>query len=348
MKSFYDILGVSNAATAEEIRRAYRVLARRYHPDVNPGRSSEERFKEIANAYATLSDAGKRRAYDAELGKRLQESVHSTFNKAHTAYKQAQKASGPTRSSTSAASRPQPTDNATRRTAPRPSAAKRVADSEITKIARLSRDTFKSIQDTVQKKLLRKQRAAQPTQPHLSIVEVSLNVVEAIRGVKKTIETVDGEGEQRKISVVIPPGAQPGSIIRFRRKDAPHEEVVLIMRVASHPFLSISHRGLTIEVPISVSESVAGARVQIPTLGEPVSVTIEPGTQSGHEVRLKEQGVLYRDGTRGDLIARFMVKTPELAEIPKSEGAKLKEKALELDACYAKGVRSSLPRSILQ
>jgi DnaJ-class molecular chaperone len=280
--------------------------------------------------------------------------VHSTFNKAHTAYKQAQKSSsGATRSSTtrssaSTDSRPQGADTTAKRPTPRPSTGKVVPDSEITKIARLSRDTFKSIQETVQKKLLRKQRAAQPTQPHLSIVEVSLNVIEAIRGVKKTIETVDGEGEHRKISVVIPPGAQPGSIIRFRRKDAPHEEVVLIMRVASHPFLSISHRGLTVEVPITVSESVAGARVQIPTLGEQVLVTIEPGTQSGHEVRLKEQGVLYRDGTRGDLIARFMVKTPELAEIPKSEGAKLKEKALELDAFYAKGVRSSLPRGILE
>lgn len=346
MKNFYDILGVSNAATPEEIRRAYRVLARRYHPDVNPGRNSEERFKEIAHAYATLSDVGKRRAYDAELGKRLHESVHSTFNKAHTAYKQAQRSSSAARNTTTV-KRPQTSGNATQKAAAKSASVKGIQDSDIQKLARLSRDTFRSIQETVQKKLLRKQRGAQTAQPHLSIVEVSLNVIEAIRGVKKTIETVDSEGDRRKISVVVPPGAQPGSIIRFRRKDAPHEEVVLVVRVASHPFLSMSQRGLTVEVPITVSESVSGARVQVPTLGEPLLVTIEPGTQSGHEVRLKEQGVLFRDGTRGDLFARFLIKTPDTTEEQKVDAAQLKEKAREFDKFYGRAVRSSLPRSIL-
>ena len=67
MENHYSVLGINNSATVEEIRRAYRILARRYHPDVNPGNSSEEKFKRISQAYDTLSNTEKRREYDTEL-----------------------------------------------------------------------------------------------------------------------------------------------------------------------------------------------------------------------------------------------------------------------------------------
>lgn len=96
------------------------------------------------------------------------------------------------------------------------------------------------------------------------------------------------------------------------------------------------------EIPLSVSEAVQGAKIQVPSLGDPLLVTVEPGAQSGSEVRLKGQGVRLADSSRGDLFIRFLVKLPES---PNAAG--LKEKCTELSAYYAHTVRQGLPRSIL-
>jgi curved DNA-binding protein CbpA len=79
MQDHYKTLGLSSAATREEIRRAYRVLARRYHPDVNPGNSTAERFREISRAYETLSDPERRKQYDSE--RETEESFSSAFDR---------------------------------------------------------------------------------------------------------------------------------------------------------------------------------------------------------------------------------------------------------------------------
>jgi DnaJ-class molecular chaperone len=336
MKTHYQILGLSAAASAEEIRRAYRVLARRYHPDVNPGKSSEERFKEIAQAYAILSDPTKRKSYDADLEKRLDDNAYaSTFERAHAAYQRAGKfqSTGSTKASAASGSRTgsarsqQQTDSA-RTTSTTPT--------DLTSFARLSRDTFRSIQQRVQSKLLGKKEKGPAKTTHISLVEVSLTIVEAIRGVRKAVEITDLEGIDRKISVIIPPGARQGSVVRFRRKDVPSEEVVLIVRIAPHPFISISVRGLTLDIPITVAEAVSGAKIQAPSLGE-------PRTQSGDEVRIKNKGILYRDGTRGDLFVRFQIKIPQA---PSRIG--LREMADEFNQYYEKPVRAGLPKSILE
>jgi DnaJ-class molecular chaperone len=175
------------------------------------------------------------------------------------------------------------------------------------------------------------------------LVEVSLSIVEAIRGVRKAVEITDLDGIERKISVIIPPGSRPGSVIRFRRKDVPTEEVVLIVRIAPHPFISISVRGLTLDIPITVQEAVSGAKIQIPSLGEPLLVVVDPGTQSGDEVRIRNKGILYRDGSRGDLLVRFQIKIPQ-----GSSRIGLTEKAEELSTFYEKPVRAALPKSILE
>jgi DnaJ-class molecular chaperone len=343
MKTYYQILGLSAAASAEEIRRAYRVLARRYHPDVNPGKSSEERFKEIAQAYAILSDPTKRKSYDADLEKRLQDNAYaSTFERAHAAYQRAGKftpsssdRASTTSGSRAASERPRQQTAATRSTSTTPS--------DLTGFARLSRDTFRSIQQRVQSKLLGKKEKGPPKTTHISLVEVSLSIVEAIRGVRKAVEITDLDGIERKISVIIPPGSRPGSVIRFRRKDVPTEEVVLIVRIAPHPFISISVRGLTLDIPITVQEAVSGAKIQIPSLGEPLLVVVDPGTQSGDEVRIRNKGILYRDGSRGDLLVRFQIKIPQ-----GSSRIGLTEKAEELSTFYEKPVRAALPKSILE
>jgi DnaJ-class molecular chaperone len=92
-----------------------------------------------------------------------------------------------------------------------------------------------------------------------------------------------------------------------------------------------------------VSEAIGGAKVQIPSLQEQLLVTVEPGTQSGKEVRLKGQGIPLPDGTRGDLYVRFQIKVPVLPESPESAA-----KLVELESLYQSSVREHLPKSILE
>jgi curved DNA-binding protein len=173
-------------------------------------------------------------------------------------------------------------------------------------------------------------------------MEVSISIFEAIAGVRKTIEVVERSGEMKKLSISVPAGVCQGSLVRLRSKENESEEIIVVIRVAHHPWLSISHRGLTIEVPITVSEAIAGAKVQIPSLQEPLLITVEPGTQSGKEVRLKGQGVVLPDGSRGDIFARFLIKVPPLSE--SSESA---SKLVELESLYHGSVREHLPKSIV-
>jgi curved DNA-binding protein len=121
------------------------------------------------------------------------------------------------------------------------------------------------------------------------------------------------------------------------------EEIVLIIRVEHHPWLSISERGLTMEIPLAVGEAIEGGRIQIPSLGDPLLVTVPPLTQSGKELRLKGQGIINRDGTRGDLYIRFAVVIPD-KQLP-SEIRSLTEMLAE---SYSQPVRQHLPQRILE
>jgi DnaJ-class molecular chaperone len=158
--------------------------------------------------------------------------------------------------------------------------------------------------------------------------------------VKKTVEIEEPAGT-RKLSVAIPPGVRSGSVIRLRAKNSPTEELVLIVRVASHPFIAMQPRGIVVEVPVSVQEAVFGASITVPTLEDPVSIKIPPGTQSGQEVRLRERGVHHREGARGDIFYRILIAVPG-----SPEAVGLREKVGELEAYYGGGVRAGLPAAL--
>ena len=104
----------------------------------------------------------------------------------------------------------------------------------------------------------------------------------------------------------------------------------------------MTHRGLSIEVPITLSEAISGAKIQVPSLGDPLLVTVEPGVQSGTEVRLKGQGIPLPDGSRGDMYMRFLIKLPPM--LNSTESAII---VSDLEALYDTSVREHLPRSIM-
>ncbi|MEY4668229.1 MAG: hypothetical protein RL518_928 [Pseudomonadota bacterium] len=350
MQDHYKTLGLSSAATREEIRRAYRVLARRYHPDVNPGHSTAEKFRQISAAYEVLSDPEKRNQYDSERD--LEETFSSAFDRAHQAYRKQQAAAHkrprdtqqePPKQTTPPPPRQEPKPPPKAQPKPEPRIVRTTAATKPTRLSSLRKTLETSLSRA--KNILSKPPPEKPVRPTISsiaLLEVSISVFEAIAGARKTIEIAEKNGELKKLSIAIPSGVRQGSIVRLRSKENESEEIIVVIRVAHHPWLSISHRGLTIDVPITISEAIAGAKVQIPSLQDPLLVTVEPGTQSGKEVRLKGQGIPLADGTRGDLFARFLIKVPTLAESP-DNGSKL----VELESLYQGSVREHLPKSIM-
>lgn len=345
MQDHYKTLGLSSAATREEIRRAYRILARRYHPDVNPGKATEEKFRQISAAYEVLSDPEQRKQYDDECN--VQETFSSAFDKAHQAYRK-QQAAAKSQSKPKpppqrpAQPKPQQRPEPTPEPQPEPKVAKVSPKPKPTRLSTLRKSLEASISRA--KNILSKPappNTPRPTISSLALMEVSISVFEAIAGVRKTVEVTEKNGEVKKVSVAIPAGVRQGSIVRMRSKDS-SEEIIIVIRVAHHPWISITHRGLTIDVPITICEAISGAKIQVPSLGDPLLVTVDRGVQSGTEVRLKGQGIPLSDGTRGDLFMRFLIKVPDVDDSPENS-----KPLADLESLYNGSVRDHLPRSIM-
>ncbi len=333
-ENYYEVLGLNSSASTDEIRRAYRILARRYHPDVNPGKGSEEKFKAVAHAYEVLSDADKRRKYDAERQVIAERSKLKGYHKgartsARERFYQAQQQA--TRPGT-AATKPQTQQGKPSQQPQRPGIFSKVSDMFSTGgiWSELKREAKTGIRPP-----------PRPTSPsQISLVEVSVSINDALFGSRKTIEFATPEGN-RKVSIRVPPGVRNGSVTRMRQRDQISEELVIIFRVPQHPFISIQQKGVVIEVPISVAEAISGATIIVPGIQESFSITISPGTQGGTELRVKEKGIYYPDGTRGDIFYRLVVKTPTC-----SNAFGLKDKALEMDKYYETPVRQDFPQTL--
>ncbi|MFN5062296.1 MAG: DnaJ C-terminal domain-containing protein [Pseudomonadota bacterium] len=352
MQNHYQTLGLTNAASSAEIRRAYRILARRYHPDVNPNGNSEAVFKEIANAYSVLSEPEKKKQYDLELTQSV-EAFQETFERAQEALKRNQQNKAYDKQRRTHRSSPgqaaKSTDHLSKNRRAKTGNSKQVesqvASIAIKKLASLKRATFDKVKGLLPKgsfDLGRKSRSPNDANVgQLALIELSISMHDAIYGVKKTVELTEGTALSRKVSVSIPPGVRNGSVVRLRNKENESEEVVLIIKIETHPWLSMGERGITIEIPLTIAEAIEGAKVQVPAFADPLLVTVEPGTQSGKEVRLKGQGITNRDGSRGDLYLRFIVKIPS-APLPK-EIQSLSELLAE---SYSENIRSHLPKRI--
>lgn len=345
MQNHYRTLGITNAASAAEIRRAYRVLARRYHPDVNPDGDGGELFKSIALAYAVLSDPEKKQQYDLDL-KQSQESFSETFERAQEALRRNQRAAAYARQQHAASARQDARQPNSARTGvhakPTPVARKDQRASALLKLAKSPRQAARALRDNLKKLRSRERRRPASVAGTLTILELSVSIEDAIRGTRRTVEIATEATSTRKVSVTIPPGVRTGSIIRLRSKDRPNEEIVLMITLEQHPWLSVAERGLTMEIPLTVAEAIDGTKIQVPSLGDPLLVKVEPLTQSGKEVRLKNQGILAKDGTRGDLYIRFIVKIP-CQPLP-TEIRSLTELMSE---AYTVPVRQHLPARIL-
>jgi len=322
----YQVLGVTFSSTQEEIRRAYRVLARRYHPDLNPGQpSSEDTFKRIAAAYQVLSDERARQRYDAELeGSSF---YHDEYQRATRQSHARTKKSRPAAASAyqqHATGRPMK-----QKPAPQAKRGKSIIEKLTGKLSRFSKKMASS-------------RTPEPAPVSFSVLEISLDIRDALFGTKKTIEIPLGQGT-KKLSVQFPPGLRDGSTIPLSAGPHDQEQGIIIIRIAPHPFLSLQRKGLVYEVPITIAESFAGGQFVIPGIDEPLSIRIPPGACSGDELRLVGKGSFLKDGSRGDLFIRFMIVSPEA---PDAVG--VKDLARAFEGYYGKNPRDKFPKALFE
>jgi molecular chaperone DnaJ len=342
-KDYYKILGVSKTATADEIKKSYRKLARRYHPDANKGEAkAEERFKEISEAYNVLSDSKRRKEYDDARslfgggGFRTPGSGQGGFDLGDLFGG----ADGPGGGSGGRLGDLLGGMFGGRGTQPRP---RRGADVET--------ETTLAFSDAIEGSTVSLRLTGEGPCPTCHGTGAKAGSVPRVcpscegtgqssrnlgsfafsepckecrgRGlvVDDPCPACSGSGRamsSRTIQARIPAGVADGQRIRLKGKGAPGErggpagDLYVRVHVTPHPVFGRTGNNLTVTVPLTVPEATLGAEIKVPShRGAPVSVRIPAGTPTGRTFRVRGKGARRPDGTNGDLLVTVAVQVPQ-------------------------------------
>jgi DnaJ-class molecular chaperone len=300
-EDLYTLLGVSRTATAAEIKKAYRNLARELHPDRNPGNpAAEDRFKKISYAYEVLSDDDKRKLYDefGEIG--LKEGFDPEQYRQYRAWQQ-RGARGAARGGGGV---PFGDLFGSHGRAPGGGAFFNIED--------MLQGDPQQIQDLLG--FGRQARSRQAPRGADLTSEIQLPFLDAIRGGERELTfTPPHGGGAKTVKVRIPSGARDGDKVRLRGQGSPGPEepgdLVLVLRVGSHPFLRREGDDLHLDLPVTLAEAYEGARLEVPTLEGSVTLTIPEGSQPGTKLRLRGKGV-RRGKVVGDMYFHLQPQLP--------------------------------------
>ncbi len=310
-RDLYDILGVARTASADELKRAYRKLAKRYHPDVNPGdKASEERFKELSAAFEVLSDPKRRKLYD-EFGP---DSLRTGFDEKRAEEYRRYRSQG----------------------VPPGGVPFDFGDFRTVNVDGGAFD-FSSIFGEIFGQGSRRRGQHFPEDGERVEAELEVALREAVLGGERDLRVGN-----RTLRVKIPAGVGDGSQIRLAGQGGPGQhggrpgDLFLKVRLAEHPLLRRDGRDLSLDLPVTVPEAVDGAEVTLPTFEGPVRFRVPPGSQSGKRIRLKGKGLPdLRGGARGDLYAVVRIVLPEPSE-------KLAKAARALEPLYKEDPRAAI------
>lgn len=280
---YYQVLGVSRDATQADIKKAYRKLAHKHHPDVSKGTSNEEKFKDISVAYATLKDPEKRAAYD-ELGRHPQGEEFVPPNQ----WREQFHGNG--------------TD---------------FSDVDLADLlAAFAASQQAEHQHRQQQQPLRGPDYEVP-------VSITLEQVYsgAETDITVSVPEYDAHGLLHRIPktfrVRIPKGASDGQRLRLPEKGGaglrggPSGDLYIVMNIQPHKVYRVSGHDLYMDLPLAPWEAVLGASVQVPTLGGLVEMTIPAGTAAGQKMRLGKRGLPGSGGTQGDQYAVIHIEVPK-------------------------------------
>jgi DnaJ-class molecular chaperone len=304
---YYQTLEVSRNASADEIKSAYRKLARKHHPDFNPGnKKAEEEFKRVTEAFDVLSDPKKRRLYDEFGG----DAAKMGFDEQRAAaYRQAKQG--------------RPFDFS--------SGAGGMGDFDLESIF------GEMFGQQVAGARGRGRTVSRPGGDLSLTLRISLR--EAVCGTERVITV-----HRKKLTVVIPAGVDTGSKVRVAGQGEPGEhggppgDLFVEISVEPHAFIRREGNDLLYDLPVTIAEAAFGANLSIPTFQGSGTVTLKPGTQSGTKLRLKGLGAPALKGTaKGDLYLCVQIRLPEGLEHSDTVKA-LKQ----LEKKYPHDIRASL------
>lgn len=285
----YQELGVSRTASADEIRKAFRKLAKANHPDTNPGNAAaEERFKKVSAAFDIVGDAEKRKKFDAGL-------IDADGRETAPGY-----GGGPWGPGPGPGGFGQRDGRGGFRT-----------------------ETFEGADlGDILGEMFGGGRAGGRggagggfggfSQRGADVrAKLEIDLVDAIRGGKQRIAFSDG----RTIDVTIPKGAQTGQTLRLKGQGSPGRsgagDAFIELAVRPHPIYRREDDALVMDLPVSFYDAVLGGKVEAPTPDGPVNVSVPKGANTGTRLRLKGRGLSDARGQRGDLFARLEVVLPE-------------------------------------
>jgi molecular chaperone DnaJ len=350
-QDLYAVLGVAKTASTEDIKKAYRKLARKHHPDVNAGnKQAEERFKQISVAHDVLSDSAKRKLYD-EFGLA---GLQPGFDPGRAREYRRWADSGHGFSF-------RPGEGGTEgfgfdvRGGTSEDDARGFSD--------IIEELFGGGRGGGRRAARQASRGADLEHP------IEVDLLDALKGTQAQVSvrrpapcpqcngtgrqgmracakcTGTGSVEQReRLTVKIPPGVKDGARVRVRGKGGVGQgtgdpgDLYFIVKLRPHPLIQRDGNDLTIEVPVTVGEAMLGATISVPTPQGRVQLKVPKGSQSGQRLRLRGRGVHdAKDDSTGDLYVRLMVQVPK-----NGVGDKLKEAVEALERAYGEDPRAHL------
>lgn len=302
-RDFYEVLGLARGASAEEIKKAYRALARKLHPDVNKAADAQKKFTEVQNAYDVLSDETKRRAYD-QFGEAGVGAAGAAGGSAGPSWG----GRGGTRVNVGG------------------------MDMDAEDLSSMFDTFFGQARASHGGGRRTSARGGRSVRVEPETHEVTVSFLTAALGGTESLRVSSGEGA-RTVDVRIPAGVPDGSSMRLRGlgpmdEDGDPTDLVLRIRVGDHPLF---RRGegkewgrsldLFVDVPLTIAEATFGAEVSVPTLSGKVQVKVPAGTSSGRRLRVRGQGIKAASGATGDLYAVLQVVAPAPADVSGDERA---------------------------
>jgi curved DNA-binding protein len=292
MADLYSELGVQKNASSDDIKKAYRKLAAKLHPDRHPGdRKAEARFKEVNRAYHVLSDPKKRRLYDEFGEDGLREGFNPEVMRAYrrgTGHRVRYRRNGTGVNVEDLFTPHEPQGGGG------------------------GGGSFSDLFGDLFGARGRTGGARTAMKGSDSTLEVTVDFVAAVRGAELKLQAQDGS----EVTVRVPPGAGEGDKLRLAGRGSPSPvggppgDLVIVIRVAQHPHFRRDGLDLHLDLPITVVEAFDGGKVRAPTPDGDVTLTIPRRAQSGQTVRLKSRGV-RRKNEQGDLYVRFLIKLPD-------------------------------------
>jgi curved DNA-binding protein len=280
-KDYYRVLGVPRSASADDIAKAFKKLARKHHPDLNAGNAgAEEKFKEVNEAYEVLKDPEKRGLYD-RLGP---EGLHGQQFRGAPGFENVRFNFGASGDSSSGFSDFFETIFG--------QAAGRGGGGP---------DPFGGF-------------SARPRRGRDAEAEFSISLEDAVKGGRKTVSLGEARGE-RTLEVNIPAGIREGARLRLAGQGNPPSgggtsgDLFLRVRFAPHPLFHVNETNLLYELPLAPWDAALGAKARVPTLEGEVELTIPPNSSSGRKFRLRGKG-LGSGAARGDLLVSVRIVLP--------------------------------------